>query len=149
MTHEIKIEQISRLGKVISAIESKFEIENKRYEGVLWIDSPSENTSYTRPDESQITVSGWAVSDDKEARIKIMLDEKVVEENAQRITRNDVSKIFADSYGGTEVTPQAGYKKVVDISNLEQGIHTIQVQQISRYGQILSSRKNKNDSRKY
>lgn len=66
-----------------------------------------------------------------------MVDGNKVNSAITRIARSDVDKTVSVSYGGAQITPKAGFQSTIDISNLSSGKHTIKVQEISRYGELI------------
>ena len=136
--HRIRVEEISRYGNVVAVQERMVNVQNKNYRGALCIDTPSNNQIITRPDVNQITIAGWAVSDDTNASVRILLDGNVVINNATRNQRADVDRIVSPEYGGANLTPKAGYSGTIDISNQNAGMHRIRVEEISRYGNVVA-----------
>ena len=121
----------------------------------MWIDSPSTNQKFVRPDNQNIVVGGWAVSNDSCAILQILVDGKNMNSNITRFVRSDVDNSVSGSFGGSSITPKAGFNAIIDITTLAKGNHTIKVREISRYGDLICelSRniniENKKYSRKY
>ena len=105
--------------------------------GKINIERPTFNQNYIRPDNKNITLSGWAVSNDSNSTIRIFIDENKVNPTITRIYRSDVDKAISVSFGGTQNTPKAGYQATLDIGNLSNGKHIIKIQEISRYGDLI------------
>lgn len=153
--HIIKIKELSRNNDLIGEAEIDFIIINKKYDGDMYIDTPSENQTYTRPDNKNVTLTGWAVSDDSNSRLQVLVDGNKVNSTIKKFTREDVDRLISPKYGGISLTPQAGFQAIVDISYLNKGNHTIKVRELSRYGDIICEMskninvENKKFSRKY
>ena len=113
-------------------------VQNINYRGALCIDTTTNNQIITRPDVNLITISGWAVSDDTNASVRILLDGNIVINNATRNQRADVDRIVSPEYGGASLTPKAGFSGTIDISNQNAGMHRIKVEEISRYGNVVA-----------
>lgn len=137
--HTLKIEQISRNGEIITSYETCINIANKKYEGKLYIENPTYQQNFTRPDDTKITIKGWAVSNDVNARLRLVVDGLILPNTMSRINREDVNILVSPEYGGIETTPKAGFSSSIDIENLTAGNHKIEVQEISDYGEIITS----------
>lgn len=98
---------------------------------------PTESQILYRPDVKNISVEGWAVSNDRNAKIQFFIDGYSVNTNISRISRNDADIAVSPQFGGVVNTPNAGFKGNVDVSSLDKGRHEIKVLQISRYGDII------------
>ncbi len=136
--HVIRIEEISRYGDLISASEKGIVVRNKKYQGAICIDDPKQDEGFTRPDDKLI-ISGWVVSDDSNSRMRILIDGKESNNQINRFERADVDTIVSPDYGGKEMTPKAGFNSVLEINDLTQGGHVIRIEEISRYGDLISA----------
>lgn len=136
-TYTIKVEQVSRTGKVLSSTSKKIKISQAQYEGRMYIDSPSNNATYQLPDTKKIKIDGWAVSNDKNAYIFVIVDGKECSYTVTRTARGDIDRNISPAYGGVANTPKAGFSINLDISNLKDGKHTIEVMEVSRLEKIL------------
>ena len=103
----------------------------------MYIDNPSDNQVYVRPDDRNLILGGWAVSDDSNARLQVLVDGTNVNSTIKRFRREDVDNLISPKYGGVSLTPQAGFQSVIDISYLDKGNHTIMIQELSRYGELI------------
>lgn len=103
----------------------------------MYIENPTINKSFTRPDDTKLKIEGWAVSNDAQAILQILIDGNIVVTNITRVSRGDVDSIVSPSYGGVAMTPKAGFNTAVDISNLNAGSHTVKVKEISRFGESI------------
>ena len=105
--------------------------------GKMYIEKPTVNQNYIKPDETTVNLVGWAVSDDSKASLQVFIDGKTVNSAISRSPRADVDKAVSSSYGGTAVTPKAGFSANLNISTISAGQHTIKVRQVSRYGVVI------------
>ena len=104
----------------------------------MYIEKPIANQNYIRPDDKNLTIEGWAVANDQNAKLQVFVDGNLINSNIVRIDRVDVNKSISPSYGGTKETPKAGFKAIIDISNFSSGNHIIKVKESSRYNETLS-----------
>ena len=135
--HTLKIKELSRNSELLAESEIVFFINNKKYDGNMFIDFPQDNQKYVRPDNKNIIISGWAVSNDTNDYLNILIDERKCNSRIKRFLREDVDRLISPKYGGSVLTPNAGFQASVDISNLNKGVHTIKVQEFSRYGDLI------------
>ena len=77
------------------------------------------------------------ISSDSNSYLNVLIDGKKTSSTVKRFLREDVDKLISPKYGGNTVTPQAGFQANVNISNLDKGMHKINVQEISRYGELI------------
>ena len=138
-THQLRIEQISRFGAVVTWTESTINIMNQNYQGKMYLENPINVQTFTRPAITKIQLQGWAVSNDSNATIRVLLDGNVVNSNLRRCSRGDVDTLISPSYGGAKVTPKAGFSGEIDISNQSAGVHQLKIEEISRFGAVIDS----------
>ena len=136
--HTIKVEEISRYGSVVTSASSTFKVAQQSFKGKMYVESPNKNgVTYTLPENNNMQIKGWAVSNDPAAYMIVCVDGKQVQSTLQRTARGDVDKAVSGSYGGTSATPKAGFTLTLDISGLSQGNHTISVMEVSRFHKIM------------
>ena len=136
--HIVRIDQVDSRGKVISSISKTLVVHRENFRGTMCIDAPSNNQKIYVPSQKNIKVSGWAVSTEPKAKIRIYMDNTLITENANRYSRPDVNSI-ANQYGGTSVTPKSGYSANINVEKLQEGTHKIKVEQIDRSGKVINS----------
>ena len=136
--HNIRIRELSRYNDLLSESETCFIIENKKYIGKTWIDNPTLNKNYVKPNDTKINLQGWAVANDTKAKLQIFIDGNIIKTNIERLSRPDVDKAISNSYGGTKETPKAGFSSTIDITNYSVGTHNLKVRELSRNSEILS-----------
>lgn len=103
----------------------------------MWIDVPIQNQTYIRPDNTSIIIGGWAVSNDSNSSLQVLVDEKIINTNITRFVRTDVDSSVSKKYGGASLSPKAGFNTKVDITALSKGNHKIKIREISRFGDII------------
>ena len=134
---EIRVDIVSRFGKIISSYNRNIRIDTPNYPGIMNIEEPIRNKIYST---GTLTVRGWALSEDKNDSIKIYLDGKSIGV-ATRTARNDVFNVYNNNeYGGIETTPLPGFVLSINTESLTQGMHTIRVVNISGYRKEIQSR---------
>ena len=101
---------------------------------ILNIESLIEGTSYSE----DILITGWAMSEDKNAKIKISVDGNVIVDNAKRTPREDVLNAII-GYGGRENNPNPGFEASLPIKDIAAGAHNILVEVVSADGRTLKS----------
>ena len=135
--HTLKIEQFSQTGAIICSEERNIEISQKSFSGQMYVESPSFTSSYVLPDNKKMQIKGWAVSDDIGAYMLVYIDGKISTYTTTRISRSDVDKLVSPAYGGTEMTPKAGFVLDVELSSVSAGSHEVLVMEVSRYHKIM------------
>ena len=123
---------IVRENKEITGIRIKIVPKITQKKAMVWIDSP--NTNLKR---GKYTFSGWGVSNDPGATLKLLLDGNQI--NMGKVNRQDVLDIIK-GYKGDVSTPVPGYEASVDLSNAKYGTHKVELQCISSEGKILTSK---------
>lgn len=108
-------------------------ISVKKYDCKLSLEIPSEEQNA----KSSIKVNGWALSDDLNDKVVVKLDGKTIAK-ATRYERQDVLNAIP-GYGGKEKNPTPGFDLDIDISNLSDGIHTIEVELRTKNGDLMTS----------
>ena len=103
----------------------------------MYIDVPSANQIYIKPDKTKITASGWAVSDDSKSTLQVFVDGKNISTTIQRTVREDIDKLISPLFGGVGVNPEAGFQTTIDISKYSAGNHSLRIKQISRNNDLL------------
>ncbi len=136
--HRITVQQVSRYGEMISILEVYVRVQNKQYQGTMYVEKPQQSTELVKQEVNMMEIQGWAVSDDRDARIRILLDGTVLENNCSRVQRDDVDRIISPQYGGVYNTPNAGFYKQIDITHLAIGMHVLRIEEISRFGDLIA-----------
>lgn len=128
--HTLTIKTYAKQGNVLA--EHKREIMVQKYETNAYIDSPKYNMTGTK-----IPFSGWMLSADKDATIKVYVDEQEQKDLViQRLQRADVLK-SVHGFGGIKSNPTPGFSGVLDVSQLRDGKHQIKIDIFSKTGKLL------------
>ena len=135
--YTLRVEQVSRDGEVLSKQERNFTIKQTEYKGIMAIDTVPSGKKYEVPGTEKLRVAGWAISNDKNAKIKLYINGACWIQDMNRVSRADVDKISGE-YGGTGTTPKAGFDETIEIVNLPEGTHILTVEQVSSNGKVLS-----------
>lgn len=116
----------------VNANQEKIEFKARTY-----IDDPAE--IYTPEVKQTMQITGWYMSNDTQAQIKVYVDDKeVMIKKIERENRQDVLDSIK-GYGGIQENPQPGYTLEIDISDVTSGIHNLKVEILSRTNQILAT----------
>lgn len=131
--HILKLETVSANGQVTTTREKKIEID--KYGAREYIDIPTVMGQV----KNTLFVSGWVMSTDENAQIKIYINNEEQQlTEFKRTERPDVLKSIA-GYGGVEKNPKPGYEASIDVSKYEDGKYTLRVDVISREGEKMCS----------
>ena len=130
--HTITLQVISREGNVIEEQKETFNYEN--YKAKMYLENPAK-------DGEVITANnrmwGWVMTNDKNAKVKILIDDVEQEIEIKRTVRNDVISAVT-GYGYIKTNPTPGYEFKLDVEKITDGEHILKVQTISENGQILA-----------
>ncbi len=83
------------------------------------------------------SVTGWCMTNVKNTRLQLLIDNKVVATNFQRSRDQNVYNTVK-GYGGEELNPAPRFAVNVDFSKYSLGNHTVAIQAISSDGKLLS-----------
>ena len=124
-THTFKVEVVTKLNEneeeIIKTSSTTFTL--KKYDTKIEIDSPLNNSI----SKMSIDIQGWIMSEDKNIKLSIYIDNKEIESNKIiRYERDDVLQAI-NGYGGRNTNPTPGYKTSIDSSNMTNGNHTLKV----------------------
>ena len=130
--HTITLQVISREGTVIEEQNETFYYEN--FKAKMYLENPA-NDGKTINMETKMW--GWVMSNDKNAKVRILIDDVEQEIDIKRTVRNDVISAIT-GYGDSKTNPTPGFEFKFDLENIEDGEHTLKVQTISEDGQVLA-----------
>ena len=131
-------------GKSLRLEAIQIKIVKKTINGIVKIETPSQNTSYYAFENPTITVSGWKMANVSNTHIKAYVDNKEIDsETIQYYERQDIIKSNTN-YGTYSQNLLPGYKFDIDISKLEGGNHTIKVEMYYKNSVITSEVRNFN-----
>lgn len=127
--HKITLNVKSETGELL-ATESR-NINIHKYEGKLNLEKPSMN----QIGKTKIEVNGWAMSEDKNDKILVYIDNKEYSQ-ANRYERQDVLNAVL-GYGGKNANEKPGFDSEIDVTKLSEGNHTVTVKIISSFGDVI------------
>lgn len=131
--HKLKIEVFSQDKKLLTSATRQINI--KKYDGKMYIDNPTQNSRVKK----NIYVRGWKMTDDKNAEIKIYIDNKEQKNlTISKEERDDVLKAI-QGYGGKTKNPYPGFVTNIDVSSLLDGKHTLKIDVVSSLGEIITT----------
>ena len=136
-TYKLTVKNISRNNEVLAEKEIKIRIDSN-LKAKVYIDVPSQENV-----KKELKVKGWVMTEDKQSKIKIFIDDDEKNATYYRVERDDVIKSIK-GYGGVEKNPVPGFESSkIDVSDYRDGNHVLKVLVISRDGKIIGeTRKN-------
>ena len=126
--HTLIIKILASNGETLA--EETRNLNIHKYPTYLNIDFPINYVGST-----QLEINGWVMSNYKDKTIEIKVD-GVAQEVVTR-ERPDVINAI-EGYGGIERNPKPGFKVLMDVSDFEDGIHTMSVRILTKEGNILA-----------
>ena len=131
--HTLTVRALKEDGKTVLK-EQKLNFKVGIYDTLIWIDTPSENSTQY----GKINVTGWVMSDYSNNKIKILIDNKEQNIDILRQKRQDV--INAISGYGESLNKTPGYTAEIDISKLSSGTHKFTLNVYTTNGQLLETK---------
>ena len=131
--HTLTVRALKEDGKTVLK-EQKLNFKVGIYDTLIWIDTPSENSTQY----GKINVTGWVMSDYSNNKIKILIDNKEQNIDILRQKRQDV--INAISGYGKSLNKTPGYTAEIDISKLGSGTHKFTLNVYTTNGQLLETK---------
>ena len=128
--HTVKVEVRDSLNNILTTETQKFTRTIPKTK--LYIDYPTSKAQVV----DTVKIQGWAMSTSKNTKIKAYIDTEEV--SVDRHERNDVYKAITD-YGTKENNPNNGYIKEVDIKNLNYGEHTVKVEVLDEFDNLITT----------
>ena len=118
----------------------KKEIESGKdvSKGLVALDIPKDFAKINKSDEL-IVCEGWCISDDENAKFSVFFDDKEITK-VDRIPRNDVYKVYRESFAGFIDPETAGWTCEIDTKELELGFHKIYIQCVAENGRVLDEK---------
>lgn len=115
----------------VEAIEIKIvpKIKNK-------IDISIDTAIPKKISQGNYKITGWLMTDIKNVKIQVLVDNKVVETKIDRTARPDVLETVK-GYGGEENNPKPGFEITIDFRNLSLGNRNMKIQFIDESGKVL------------
>ncbi len=111
---------------------------------MIWVDGPTQNSTQKR----SLKVYGWILSQEKDKTTKFYLDNKEITDQITFFAREDVFNSIK-GYGTKSSNPKPGYEGIIDISNLKDGKHNLEIKVLNKSKQTISSKKINFNVKKY
>ena len=142
--HNIQINVLNpQTNEVLETTTRNFTL--KKYDTTMNLETPTNSQTV----KDSMTVKGWVMSENPNAQIQILIDEKVVKTVQNRIDRTDVIN-GVKGYGGKTTNPKPGYQENIDLSGYKDGTHTISIRVINpATGETAISTSRKFNIKKY
>lgn len=131
--HILRVEAVSKTGKSIKSIISKF---IKKYDTEMGLDYPNNNQKI----ENELYIQGWIMSEDKDATVQIYINGNKIDSNIIRTERPDVLSAIS-GYGGKMTNSKPGYNATISTENIQDGRNEVEIRIVSKTGDILKSAK--------
>ena len=125
--HHIKVEVVGKDG---TSQSQEFNIERKKKKSLMWIEKPSNNSTFTK----EIEISGWALDDSGISEIKAYVDNKYVGTLTSGIVREDVDNVYPGYVGGKN----SGFSGKISLDKYSSGNHVIRIDAIGKDKSINS-----------
>lgn len=110
----------SQTGEVLQQYSAYFNI--KKHNSVLHWERPTQNQTIS----GKVTLSGWVMSDNRQAEIVYYLNKQKITVPTTRIAREDVIQGMP-GYGGKSTNPTPGFSSILDLSNYLDGTYFLEM----------------------
>ena len=140
--HKILVELLDESGSVLTSDDVTIKIKKPKAKVTIDLPTTGSINSY------QTYISGWTMSEDKNAYIKVFIDSNDVTSSVNRFYRKDVLDAIK-GYGSKESNPTPGFDGTIDLSSYTDGSHEITVEVISSKGISLVKETRKFNLKKY
>ncbi len=119
--HTFMVQAVSSKTKAVLKQEKR-EFTIQKYTMLFCADLPKENGTVTG---TNLYIQGWQMSEDKEAQIKITVNNVDYTSSVVRVQRPDVLKAYGNKYGGSSKNPTPGFKVNIDVSSWKDGTYNV------------------------
>ena len=109
-----------------------------QFKGVVFVDRPKD-FAVIKKSNKNFLCQGWQISDHEQAALKITLDDREVS-GIVRTNREDVFEAYQEAYAGDLIADEIGWQVNIDVSELEVGIHKIDVQCLEPNGRVMAEK---------
>lgn len=123
--------------EVINEHSINFYIEKSK--SILHIENPNNNINTKK----SITISGWLMSTNKNAKIEYYINNEKIDASITRSKRPDVIKAIT-GYGNSTTNPNPGFKTELDLSSYKDGNYKLEVRIIDSSNNEILTRDNRN-----
>ena len=138
-------------GKITYTYEGEYEdengivykIEGSRLSGIISRPGYSANMVIEQPRKlnkyisDSLSISGWALSTEKDDKILIYVDGKLIGEASREIRDDIFEKYNNNEYGGIDCTPMPGFYFDLSTMRISIGRHVICVMNVSSDGKVI------------
>ena len=138
-------------GKITYTYEGEYEdedgivykIEGSRLSGIINRPGYSANMVIEQPRKlnkyisDSLSISGWALSTEKDDKILIYVDGKLIGEASREIRDDIFEKYNNNEYGGIDCTPMPGFYFDLSTMRISIGRHVICVMNVSSDGKVI------------
>lgn len=107
-------------------------IKLKKYPTTMNLEEPLDGKVLS----DTITVKGWVMSQNKDAQIKILINNQEVKTVSNRLERQDVLNAIK-GYGNVNQNPKPGYKETINLSSYNEGTHKLTIKVIDTITQEI------------
>ena len=119
-THKVIVKVIDKNNNEVLE-QSVKDIKIDKYVGIINLDNPNSTSLY----KNNIKILGWFLSDCKNKRVDIYIDDVKVD-NITYVARDDILKVI-NGYGNSEQNPTPGINANYNIENFKDGKHSIKI----------------------
>ena len=131
--HEIKAQLLDSQNNLLFEYTRQVYINYVKQDGKIRIDFPANEEKI---ETQQIEVVGWAMSTDKNSKIKIYIDGKLKDVQIQREQRPDVIEQIK-GYGEETQNPKPGFRANISTKDITTGNHEIKAQLLDSQNNLL------------
>lgn len=130
-------------GEIINKQQKNITIH--KYNSTMTWDYPKQNEN----EKQNLYIEGWVMSDNKDEKVILTIDGKDYSDQIKRVEREDVLN-SVKGYGGKEKNPLPGFEANIDLKNIKDGKHTVQIKVISpKTNEILETASKTINIKKY
>ncbi len=119
---------VSAFGDTLKSDDRTIKIH--KYDSLIQLDTPSVNQKV----KSNIDIQGWALSEDKNAKVEVKIGNQTYQTSRQE--RQDVLNAI-QGYGGKEINPTPGFKTTISTEKFKDGNNTINIVITGKTGETI------------
>ena len=142
--HTIRVDLLNKKGKVITTSKNSFNLHKFKTIGI--IDDPANNLNLYG---TNLTVNGWVLSESDDYSVQILINDKVVANDLNYITREDVYNYYVNDFNISSAE-NIGFTSNIDVSNIKDGNINISMNVINnKTNEVIFTNQNKFKLKKY
>lgn len=143
-THTLEIRIRNKTtNEILTSQSTKFYIDSSNVS--MYIDDPIYNQNV----ESKLYVRGWVMSYVEDIELKVYIDNNLIDNIERNQNRQDVLNAIS-GYGGKTKNPIPGFERIIDISNISNGVHTLKIKVVNKNNnQVLKEETQRINVNKY